>query len=138
MDKKDSFNNKLEIKDKRENWKAHYTLSKYRHAARELLMLPSDDINRKFEEETLLRDMAKYGYLHSEQPKLEDIFTLTVNDILGKSKRPKTTKKGIFKAIPTAQLPTDQNPNTNEGSLQSSFPVFKQNNALQFLSTKEN
>ena len=50
----------------------------------------------------------------------------------------KTTKKGIFKAIPTAQLPTDQNPNTNDGSLQSSFPVFKQNNALQFLSTKEN
>jgi small subunit ribosomal protein S9e len=47
-----------ELKNKRELWRVHYTLAKIRKAARNLLMLPESDTQRKFEGAALLRPDA--------------------------------------------------------------------------------
>jgi len=70
---------KYGLRNKRELWKAKTILSKIRKRARKLLGLP-DELRIK-EEEELKRYLIKYG-LANENSKVEDILSLTVENIL--------------------------------------------------------
>ena len=57
---------KYGLKNKREVWRIHLTLSKFRKAARELLTLEEKDPRRLFEGAALLRRKHRYGLLTNE------------------------------------------------------------------------
>ncbi|MCL4170278.1 UNVERIFIED_CONTAM: hypothetical protein GTU68_021179, partial [Idotea baltica] len=73
---------KYGLKNKREVWRVHLTLSKFRKAARELLTLEEKDPRRLFEGSALLRRMHRYGLLTNEELKLDYVLGLTLNKLL--------------------------------------------------------
>ena len=73
---------KYGLKNKREVWRVHLTLSKFRKAARELLTLEEKDPRRLFEGAALLRRMHRYGLLSTEELKLDYVLGLTLNKLL--------------------------------------------------------
>ena len=73
---------KYGLQNKREVWRVHLTLSKFRKAARELLTLEEKDPRRLFEGSALLRRMHRYGLLSSDELKLDYVLGLTLNKLL--------------------------------------------------------
>ena len=73
---------KYGLKNKKEVWRVHLTLSKFRKAARELLTLEEKDPRRLFEGAALLRRMHRYGLLSNEELKLDYVLGLTLNKLL--------------------------------------------------------
>jgi small subunit ribosomal protein S9e len=73
---------KYGLRNKREVWRVHLILSKFRKAARELLTLEEKDSRRLFEGAALLRRMHRYGLLSNEELKLDYVLGLTLNKLL--------------------------------------------------------
>ena len=87
------------LKNKRELWRVHYTLSKIRKAARELLTLPEDDIKRKFEGAALLRRLTRLGVLDENQQKLDYVLSLTASDLLNRRLQTQVFKSQLAKSV---------------------------------------
>jgi len=91
------------LKNKRELWRVHYTLSKIRKAARELLTLPEDDIKRKFEGAALLRRLTRLGVLNQDQQKLDYVLSLTAEDLLNRRLQTQVYKAQLAKSLHQAR-----------------------------------
>ena len=87
------------LKNKRELWRVHYTLSKIRNAARDLLTLPENDTKRIFEGTALLRRLVKLGVLGEDKKKLDHVLSLTVNDFLDRRLQTQVHKKAMAQSI---------------------------------------
>ena len=87
------------LKNKRELWRVHYTLSKIRHAARELLMLPENDTKRIFEGAALLRRLTKLGVLDESRQKLDYVLSLTANDLLDRRLQTQVSKRALANSV---------------------------------------
>jgi small subunit ribosomal protein S9e len=86
---------KYGLRNKREVWRVHLTLSKFRKAARELLTLEEKDPRRLFEGAALLRRMHRYGLLSSEELKLDYVLGLTVNKLLDRRLQTRISQEAI-------------------------------------------
>lgn len=75
---------KYGLKNKREVWRVHLVLSRFRKAARDLLTLEEKDPRRVFEGAALLNRMHRYGLLTQEQLKLDYVLGLTLHKLLDK------------------------------------------------------
>jgi small subunit ribosomal protein S9e len=97
---KERIHNELKIcgdyglKNKRELWRVHYTLAKIRKAARNLLMLPESDTQRKFEGAALLRRLTRLGLLDETKQKLDYVLSLTPQDLLERRLQTQVHKNG--------------------------------------------
>ena len=87
------------LKNKRELWRVHYTLSKIRHAARELLTLPENDTKRIFEGAALLRRLTKLGVLDESKQKLDYVLSLTANDLLDRRLQTQVHKRAYANSV---------------------------------------
>ncbi|MHA1583055.1 MAG: 30S ribosomal protein S4 [Candidatus Baldrarchaeia archaeon] len=87
---------KYGLRNKRELWIHQTQLRKYRHRAREILALPPD-IREKREKE-LINKLYKMGILH-EDATLDDVLSLTVEDILERRLQTIVYRKGLAKSI---------------------------------------
>ena len=87
------------LKNKRELWRVHYTLSKIRKAARELLTLPEEDMKRKFEGAALLRRLTRLGVLDENQQKLDYVLSLTASDLLNRRLQTQVFKAQLAKSL---------------------------------------
>lgn len=81
------------LKNKRELWRAHYALSKIRHTARTLLTLPPSDEKRRFEGQALVNRLVKLGVLGENEKKLDQVLSITVNQLLERSLQCQYAKK---------------------------------------------
>eukprot|EP00768_Dysnectes_brevis_P005701 gnl/Dysnectes_brevis/422_a465_9493.p2 GENE.gnl/Dysnectes_brevis/422_a465_9493~~gnl/Dysnectes_brevis/422_a465_9493.p2 ORF type:complete len:189 (-),score=56.74 gnl/Dysnectes_brevis/422_a465_9493:79-645(-) len=70
------------LRNKREIWRAKYTLAKIRKTARSLLTLEEKDAKRIFEGAALMRRLHRYGLLPESQEKLDYVLSLKVEDLL--------------------------------------------------------
>ena len=95
IDSELSLVGKYGLKNKREVWRVHYTLSKFRKAARQLLTLEEKDPRRIFEGAALLRRMSRYGLLTSEELKLDYVLGMTLNRLLDKRLQTRIFKEGF-------------------------------------------
>lgn len=86
---------KYGLKNKKEVWRAHLVLSKFRKAARELLTLEEKDPRRLFEGAALLNRMHRYGYLTGEELKLDYVLGLTLNKLLDKRLQTRIYQEGF-------------------------------------------
>ena len=82
------------LKTKRELWKAHTQLSRFRHQARSLLALREEIRKRK--EPVLMNSLARIG-LVSESSTLDDVLNLQVTDLLSRRLQTIVHKKLEFK-----------------------------------------
>ena len=82
------------LKTKRELWKAHTQLSRFRHQARSLLALREEIRKRK--EPILMSSLARIG-LVSESSTLDDVLNLQVTDLLSRRLQTIVHKKLEFK-----------------------------------------
>ena len=85
------------LKNKRELWRAHYTVAKIRKAARNLLMLPENDTKRIFEGAALLRRLTKLGVLDETKQKLDYVLSLTPSDLLERRLQTQVHKHALAK-----------------------------------------
>ena len=86
---------KYGLKNKREVWRVHLILAKFRKAARELLTLEEKDSRRLFEGAALLNRMHRYGLLTNEELKLDYVLGLTVNKFLDKRLQTRIYQEGF-------------------------------------------
>ena len=82
------------LKTKRELWKAHTQLSRFRHQARSLLALREEI--RKKKEPILMNSLTRMG-LVSESSTLDDVLNLQVTDLLARRLQTIVHKKLEFK-----------------------------------------
>lgn len=82
------------LKTKRELWKAHTQLSRFRHQARSLLALREEI--RKEKEPILMNSLNKVG-LVGDSSTLDDVLNLQVNDLLSRRLQTVVFKKLGFK-----------------------------------------
>ncbi len=92
---------KYGLRNKREIWRARETLRKYRRLARELIGLPGNGERKKLKEQILAK-LKKYGVL-PENAKLEDILSLTVEDLMKRRLQTLVYEKGLAKTIHQAR-----------------------------------
>jgi len=85
------------LRNKRELWKAKTFLRKIRAQARSLLALPSGE--REERERTLARRLYKLGIVHSPDASIDDILSLTVEDILKRRLQTIVYEKGLALSI---------------------------------------
>jgi small subunit ribosomal protein S9e len=86
---------KYGLKNKREVWRVHLLLSRFRKAARELLTLEEKDPRRLFEGAALLNRMHRYGLLSIEELKLDYVLGLTLNKFLDKRLQTRIYQEGF-------------------------------------------
>ena len=115
------------LKNKRELWRVHYTLSKIRHAARELLMLPENDTKRIFEGAALLRRLTKLGVLDETRQKLDYVLSLTANDLLDRRLQTQVNKRALASSVHQARTLISQRHIAVQNQLvdQAAFLVWK-------------
>ncbi|MGQ9780888.1 MAG: 30S ribosomal protein S4 [Nitrososphaeria archaeon] len=82
------------LRNKRELWKAKTMLSNFRGQARLLLAMP--EAERKSKEKLLLGRLAKYA-LVGDNSTLDDVLSLTVEDILERRLQTIVWRKGLAK-----------------------------------------
>lgn len=70
------------LRNKREVYRARYTLAKIRSAARELLTLDPKDPRRNFEGQAILRRLHRIGILDDNKRSLDHVLGLSVEDLL--------------------------------------------------------
>ncbi len=87
---------KYGLRNKKELWKATTLARKLRHRARALLAKPESE--RKAEEEILLKKIISYGFL-PEGATLDDILSLTAENILERRLQTIVYKKGLARSI---------------------------------------
>ena len=87
------------LKNKRELWRAHYTVAKLRKAARNLLMLPENDTKRIFEGAALLRRLTKLGVLDETKQKLDYVLSLTPSDLLERRLQTQVHKRSLAQTV---------------------------------------
>ena len=87
------------LKNKRELWRAHYTVAKLRKAARNLLMLPENDTKRIFEGAALLRRLTRLGVLDETKQKLDYVLSLTSSDLLDRRLQTQVHKAALAKSV---------------------------------------
>ncbi|KAF0986728.1 hypothetical protein HZS_602, partial [Henneguya salminicola] len=92
------------LKNKRELWRAKFSLAKIRKTARHLLTLPEEDPQRNFEGNALLRKLVFYGILKETDMKLDFVLYLKVNDLLERRLQTQVFKKGLAKSIHHARV----------------------------------
>jgi small subunit ribosomal protein S4 len=84
------------LRNKRELWKARTELSALRGRARDLLSL--DAVEREIRERELVNRLAKRG-LVMENSRLEDILTLTVEDLLERRLQTYIFRRGLAQSL---------------------------------------
>ena len=87
------------LKNKRELWRAQYTVSKLRKAARNLLMLPENDTKRIFEGNALLNRLTRLGVLDETKQKLDYVLSLTSSDLLDRRLQTQVHKAALAKSV---------------------------------------
>ena len=103
------------LKNKREVWKATSILRDYRAQARRLASLSGEQADR--ETVQLLTSLRSYGILGSEAG-LDDVLTLTVNDILDRRLQTIVYRKGLAKSMRQArQFITHEHIAIGEGTI---------------------
>ncbi|ENN95961.1 30S ribosomal protein S4P [Methanocaldococcus villosus KIN24-T80] len=85
---------KYGLRRKREVWKAETLLRKYRRQARRLIRLLDTPQGQK-EMEQLFNVLKRYGILKKENPTLDDVLSLTVEDILERRLQTLVFRKGL-------------------------------------------
>ncbi|OYT62921.1 MAG: 30S ribosomal protein S4 [Thermofilum sp. ex4484_15] len=88
---------KYGLRNKRELWIAKTILRKIRAHARKLLSLPSD--LRQEQEKVLIRRLYLMGILPSQDAVLDDVLSLTVEDILKRRLQTIVYSKGMAKSV---------------------------------------
>ncbi|MHB8566762.1 MAG: 30S ribosomal protein S4 [Nitrososphaerales archaeon] len=83
------------LRNKRELWRAQTKLSNYRKQARQLLAASS--IVRGREEPKLLTHLARLGLIQSGQSTLDDVLSLTVENVLERRLQTLVWKRGLAK-----------------------------------------
>lgn len=91
---------KYGLKNKKELWKAEALLRNKRKTARELLALPLE--KRRERQKELVESLAKYGILKKDAA-LEDVLSLTVEDVLERRLQTIVWRKGMAKSIKQAR-----------------------------------
>ncbi|EAX88171.1 hypothetical protein TVAG_474000 [Trichomonas vaginalis G3] len=116
------------LKNKREIWRVSYTLSKIRHAARELLTLPENDSKRIFEGAALLRRLTKLGVLDESKQKLDYVLSLTVNDLMDRRLQTQVHKRALANSVHHARTLVSHRHISVENQLvnQPAFLVWKE------------
>ncbi|WP_423792264.1 30S ribosomal protein S4 [Methanocaldococcus indicus] len=84
---------KYGLRRKREVWKAETILRKYRRQARRLIGDRSEQA--LIEEKQLFDVLRKYGILIKDNPTLDDVLSLTVEDILDRRLQTFVFRKGL-------------------------------------------
>jgi len=92
------------LKNKREIWRVHYTLTKVRKAARTLLKLDEKDERRLFEGAALLARLHRYGILDESKDKLDFVLGLKHQDFLERRLQTQVFKLGLAKSIHQARI----------------------------------
>merc|ERR1712059_138439 len=87
------------LRNKREVWRANYSLAKIRSAARDLLTLEEKDGRRLFEGNALLRRLVRIGVLDVNRMKLDYVLGLKVEDFLERRLQTQVFKLGLAKSI---------------------------------------
>ena len=88
------------LRNKRELWRAQTIIRKFRHQARSLLAAPKE-IREKVEK-AMLRKLYNMGLL-PENATLEDVLSLTVEDLLERRLQTIVYKKGLARTIHQAR-----------------------------------
>ncbi len=91
---------KYGLKNKKELWKAEAILRNKRKTARELLALPLE--KRAERQKELIESLAKYGILKKDAT-LDDVLSLTVEDILERRLQTIVWRKGMARTIQQAR-----------------------------------
>lgn len=84
------------LRNKRELWKAHTELSHYRGRARGLLSLETEERIKR--EQEMIRKLAKLG-LVMENSTLEDVLTLSVEDLLERRLQTYIFRRGLASSM---------------------------------------
>jgi small subunit ribosomal protein S4 len=84
------------LRNKRELWKAHSELSKIRGRARDLLSLETEE--RGARERQIIRKLAQRGMV-VENSRIEDVLTLTVEDILERRLQTYIYRRGMANSL---------------------------------------
>jgi small subunit ribosomal protein S4 len=84
------------LRNKRELWKAHTELSHMRGRARDLLSLETED--RIIREQQLVNKLARRG-LVMENGRLEDVLTLSVEDLLERRLQTYIFRRGLASSL---------------------------------------
>ena len=92
------------LKNKREVWRVHYTLTKVRKAARELLKLEEKHPKRLFEGAALLRRLHRLGVLDESKNKLDFVLGLKHEDFLERRLQTLVFKLHLAKSIHHARV----------------------------------
>jgi small subunit ribosomal protein S9e len=79
--------------------RVQYALAKIRAAARHLLTLEPNDVNRVFHGAALLRKMARLGLLNEKEQKLDYVLGLTVTKFMERRLQTKVFKLGHARSI---------------------------------------
>ena len=83
------------LRNKRELWRAQTSLSNYRKQARQLLAASVEIRSR--EEPKLLTHLSRFGLIQSGQSTLDDVLSLTVENILERRLQTLVWKRGLAK-----------------------------------------
>jgi len=92
------------LKNKREVWRVHYTLTRVRKAARELLKLDPKNAKRIFEGEALIRRLHRSGIMDEGKDKLDSVLGLKHQDFLERRLQTQVFKLGLAKSIHHARV----------------------------------
>ncbi|MDT7861858.1 MAG: 30S ribosomal protein S4 [Saccharolobus sp.] len=92
---------KYGLRNKREIWIAQTIIRKFRHQARSLLALPPAE--RAVRERQLVLKLSKIGLLKSQNATIDDILSLTEEDLLERRLQTVVYKKGLAATIHQAR-----------------------------------
>ena len=84
------------LRNKRELWRAQTSLSNYRKQARQLLAASVEIRSR--EEPKLLTHLSRFGLVQSGQSSLDDVLSLTVENLLERRLQTLVWKRGLAKS----------------------------------------
>ncbi len=101
IEEESELQRKYGLKNKREIWKARALLRKFRKRARELVGRV-DEKGFK-EKEELVKKLYEMGILQSEDATIDDILSLTAEDILERRLQTIVYKKGLARTIRQAR-----------------------------------
>ncbi len=101
IEEESALQRKYGLKNKREIWKAKALLRKFRKRARELVGRVDEEGLK--EREKLIEKLYEMGILQSKEATLDDILSLTVEDILERRLQTIVYKKGLARTIRQAR-----------------------------------
>ena len=84
------------LRNKRELWRAQTKLSNFRKLARQLLAAPSEVRSR--EEPKLLTHLGRIGLIESAQSTVDDVLSLTIENLLERRLQTLVWKRGLAKS----------------------------------------